>query len=67
MEKRTARAALRPAVFLDRDGTLVAQVHHLRDPDDVRLIPGAGAALRLLHAAGRRRAHGTRVHRLRRG
>ncbi len=52
MEKGRARAALRPAVFLDRDGTLIAQVHHLTDPDDVRLIPGAGAALRSLHAAG---------------
>ena len=52
MEERTARTAWRPAVFLDRDGTLIAQVHHLTDPDDVSLIPGAGAALRSLHAAG---------------
>ena len=52
MEQGRARAALRPGVFLDRDGTLIAQVHHLTDPDDVKLIPGAGAALRLLDAAG---------------
>ena len=52
MEKGRARAALRPAVFLDRDGTLIAQVHHLADPDDVRLLPGAAAALRSLLAAG---------------
>jgi D-glycero-D-manno-heptose 1,7-bisphosphate phosphatase len=39
-------------VFLDRDGTLIAQVHHLTDPDDVRLLPGAAAALRSLQAAG---------------
>jgi len=52
MEKGRARAALQPAVFLDRDGTLIAQVHHLTDPADVRLIPGAGGALRLLRAGG---------------
>lgn len=43
---------LKPAVFLDRDGTLIAHVHHLTSPDDVRLLPGAGAALRSLQAAG---------------
>lgn len=52
MEREGSQSALRPAVFLDRDGTLIAQVHHLTDPDDVRLLPGAGAALRSLHAAG---------------
>lgn len=40
------------AVFLDRDGTLIELVHHLTDPADVRLIPGAGAAVRALRAAG---------------
>lgn len=40
------------AVFLDRDGTLIKLVHHLTDPGDVRLIPGAGAAVRALRAAG---------------
>lgn len=42
------------AVFLDRDGTLIDLVHHLTDPGDVRLIPGAGAAVRDLRAAGYR-------------
>ena len=40
------------AVFLDRDGTLIELVHHLTDPADVRLIGGAGAAVRRLRAAG---------------
>jgi D-glycero-D-manno-heptose 1,7-bisphosphate phosphatase len=31
----------RPALFLDRDGCLVEEVHYLRRADDVRLIPGA--------------------------
>lgn len=43
---------MRPAVFLDRDGTLIELVHHLADPGAVRLIPGAGAAVRRLAEAG---------------
>jgi len=43
---------VKPAVFLDRDGTIIEHVHHLRDPADVRLIPGAGPALRSLREAG---------------
>ena len=42
------------AVFLDRDGTLIELVHHLTDPGEVRLIPGAGGAVRDLRAAGYR-------------
>lgn len=39
---------LRPAVFLDRDGTVIVEGEYLSDPDEVRLIPGAlGALLRL--------------------
>jgi len=41
-----------PAVFLDRDGTIIELVHHLNDPADVRLIPGAGQAIADLRAAG---------------
>ncbi|SIO59907.1 D-glycero-D-manno-heptose 1,7-bisphosphate phosphatase [Rhodovulum sp. ES.010] len=43
---------MRPAVFLDRDGTLIELVHHLTDPADVALIPGAAGAVRRLRAAG---------------
>jgi len=43
---------MRPAVFLDRDGTIIEHVHHLTDPADVRLIPGASKAIRLLRSAG---------------
>lgn len=42
----------RRAVFLDRDGTLVEEVPYLHDPELVRLVPGAPAALRALAAAG---------------
>ena len=42
----------RPAVFLDRDGTLIEHVHYLSDPAKVRLLPGAVEALRGLRDAG---------------
>lgn len=43
---------LKPAVFLDRDGTLIEHVHHLARVEDVRLVPGAGRAVRELTDAG---------------
>lgn len=43
---------LRPAVFVDRDGTLIVERNYLADPDDVVLVPGAVDALRALRAAG---------------
>lgn len=43
---------LRPAVFLDRDGTIVREVDFLRHSDEVELIPGAAAALDGLAQAG---------------
>ncbi len=43
---------MRPAAFLDRDGTVIELVHHLTDPGDVALIPGAGDAIAALRAAG---------------
>jgi len=43
---------MKPAVFLDRDGTLIELVHYLADPALVRLIPGAAAAVRRLRQAG---------------
>jgi D-glycero-D-manno-heptose 1,7-bisphosphate phosphatase len=42
----------RAAVFLDRDGTLIEDRHYLRNPADVRLLPGAAEAVRRLNAAG---------------
>jgi D,D-heptose 1,7-bisphosphate phosphatase len=43
-----------PAVFLDKDGTLVDDVPYNVDPEQVRLAAGAGEALRQLQAAGYR-------------
>lgn len=42
----------REAVFLDRDGTLIEEVHHLASPEQVRLLPGAADAVRRLNDAG---------------
>lgn len=42
----------RPAVFLDRDGTLIEDRSYLRDPDQVALLPGASSAVRRLDRAG---------------
>ena len=49
---RPMRPGGRPAVFLDRDGTLIEHVHYLSDPARVRLLPGAAEALRRLRARG---------------
>lgn len=38
----------RPALFLDRDGTLIVDVGYPRDPALVELVPGAAEALREL-------------------
>jgi D-glycero-D-manno-heptose 1,7-bisphosphate phosphatase len=43
---------VRPAVFLDRDGTLIAEVGYLGDPDGVDVLPGVPEALRRLRDAG---------------
>jgi D-glycero-D-manno-heptose 1,7-bisphosphate phosphatase len=42
----------RPALFLDRDGTLIVDPGYLRDPSTVRLIPGVGLAIQRFVAAG---------------
>ena len=43
---------LRPAAFLDRDGTIVEEVNYLTRAEDMRLESGALAALRRLREAG---------------
>ena len=43
---------MKPAVFLDRDGTLIEHVHYLSDPVDVQLVRGAAQAVRALREAG---------------
>jgi len=40
------------AVFLDRDGTIIEDSGYLHEPEAVRLLPGAAAAIRGLNQAG---------------
>jgi D-glycero-D-manno-heptose 1,7-bisphosphate phosphatase len=42
----------RPAIFLDRDGTLIEEVGHLGDPDGVVVLPSVPGALRRLVGSG---------------
>lgn len=42
----------RPAVFLDRDGTLIRDLHYAGRPEQVELLPGAAAAVRRLNEGG---------------
>ncbi|MDQ6769398.1 MAG: HAD family hydrolase [Gemmatimonadota bacterium] len=44
--------SLPDAVFLDRDGTVMEDAHYIKSPDQVRLIPGAAAAVRRVNDAG---------------
>jgi histidinol-phosphate phosphatase family protein len=42
----------RPAVFLDRDGTIIHDERYLSDPEQVVAVAGAAAAITRLRAAG---------------
>jgi len=42
----------RAAVFLDRDGTVIADKHYLHDPSGVELLPGAAEGLRRMRELG---------------
>lgn len=42
----------RPAVFLDRDGTIIEDTGYLKDPARIRLLPGAAPAVARINAKG---------------
>jgi len=52
--RRPAPGAPGPAAFLDRDGTIIEDLGYLGDPAQIRLLPGAVAALQALQRAGYR-------------
>ena len=39
-------------IFLDRDGTINEEVEYLHRPEDLRLLPGVGEAIRRLREYG---------------
>ena len=41
-----------PALFLDRDGTIIEEAHFLSDPDGVKLIPGAADVIAMANRRG---------------
>ena len=47
-----SRREPRPAVFFDRDGTLIESIHYLDRAEQVRLVPDAADMLARLHTAG---------------
>src|SRR5262245_65927936 len=48
----TAPVAPRPAVFIDRDGTLTEEVGYVNHPHRLRLLPRSAEAIRRLNRAG---------------
>lgn len=41
-----------PALFLDRDGTIIVDTDFVRSPEEVTLLPGAASAIRRANDAG---------------
>jgi len=50
--ERLSAGALRPCLFIDKDGTLIENVPYNVDPAQLRFMPGAGQALAALSSAG---------------
>jgi D-glycero-D-manno-heptose 1,7-bisphosphate phosphatase len=42
----------KPAIFLDRDGTLIEDAHYLSRPEQIKWLPGALESLKLLQDRG---------------
>jgi len=47
--KKSAANCLRPAVFIDRDGTINHDTNYVNRPDQLKLLPGAAEGIRLLN------------------
>lgn len=50
MEQTAGKQA--KVIFLDRDGTMNEEVHYLHKPEDLKLLPGVGQAVRRFNEAG---------------
>ena len=49
---RSQGAGRKAALFLDRDGVVVEEVHYLHQPEDVSLIPGAAGVIKKANSRG---------------
>ncbi len=49
--QRVSLRAIRSAMFIDRDGTLIKDIGYIKNPDDVELIPHAANAVRRMNYA----------------
>jgi histidinol-phosphate phosphatase family protein len=49
--ERLSPRAIRPGVFLDRDGTLIRDLGYIGNPDHVQLVPNAANAVRRINFA----------------
>ena len=52
VQRSSETRARKPALFVDRDGTLIELVEYLQEPDKVRLIPEAVAIIRDANVSG---------------
>jgi len=52
LPERLSGRQLRSAVFLDRDGTVIHEVNHLKSLHQLELLPNAAGAIRLLNRSG---------------
>lgn len=43
---------MKPAIFMDRDGTIIREANFLSDIDDLKILPGVASALKKLRQAG---------------
>ena len=48
----THTTAKRPAVFLDRDGTVNVEVHYLSQPEQIELLPTVSETISMLNSRG---------------
>ncbi len=49
---RTSGPGLRPALFLDRDGVIVEEVHYLHKVSEMKMVPGAVETVRSANELG---------------
>lgn len=52
LPERLSGRHLRTSIFLDRDGTLIREVNHLKSPDQLELLPGVADAVRRINRNG---------------